>query len=96
MVCRMSDSIPVIKIYGPADNHGNVLTFDYQNGAYVEVERMKEPEDPDDPDSEALFQITVYASSPETDEDAAIISNEYHITARRMTEALAQWRTILG
>ncbi len=92
----MSDSIPVIKIYDPADNHGNVLTFDYPNGAYIEAERLKEREDPDDGDSEALFQITVYASSPETDENAAIISNEYRITARRMTEALAQWRTILG
>ncbi|MCY0949033.1 hypothetical protein [Streptomyces sp. H27-S2] len=92
----MSDSIPVIKIYDPATNHGNVLTFDYPNGAYVEVERLKEREDPDDADSEALFQITVYASSPETDEDAVIVANEYRINARRMTEALAQWRTILG
>ncbi|MFE9934194.1 hypothetical protein [Streptomyces sp. NPDC005533] len=92
----MSDIIPGIKIYDPADNHGHVLTFDYPNGAYVEVERLKEREDPDDHDSEALFQITLYASSPETDEDAAIICNEYRITARRMTEALAQWRTILG
>ncbi|MFJ8166727.1 hypothetical protein ACIRBY_38215 [Streptomyces sp. NPDC096136] len=63
----MSESIPIIKIYDPASNNGTVLTLDYSNGAYVEVERLKEREDPENPDSEALFQITVYASSPETD-----------------------------